>query len=46
MAYVTFFDVLDLPFPWRQAAQEAPEELKFTPPPEKAGAVDGAAKGM
>jgi regulator of sigma E protease len=44
MLYVTFFDVLDLP--WRRTAEEPPAELKFTPAPEKTGAGDSAATGM
>jgi regulator of sigma E protease len=31
MLYVTFFDVQDLP--WRKSANEAPQELRFTPAP-------------
>jgi regulator of sigma E protease len=44
MLYVTFFDVLDLP--WRRTAEEPPAELKFTPAPEKTGAGDSAATEM
>lgn len=31
MLYVTFFDVVDLP--WKRAPKEAPAEMKFTPTP-------------
>jgi hypothetical protein len=38
MLYVTFFDVVDLP--WKRAPREAPADMTFTPTPTP---VDGAA---
>jgi regulator of sigma E protease len=35
MLYITFYDVLDLP--WKRGAEKPPAELKFSPPPADSG---------